>query len=308
MLTANRAGRILAKFDRVKGHVQAVVQDHAPDERFADANDQLDRFGSLQCANGSRQDTKHTAFGAARHESGRWWLREQAAIAWPFLRIKHGQLALKAEDAAVHVGLAQKHAGVVNQITGREIVRPINNDIVVFEDFESIGAGQRNIVLVNHQIGIDVRELPGGTFELGFAHVAREVDDLTLQVCLVNDIIIHQPNASNSSGCQIQRQRAAQSTCTDQQDTGCLQFLLPLNADLRHNQMAAVTPDFVVRKLHLIRRDTFDYTHCCSFTTLAAATCDAWDNAEIVTGFERRLQTIAIANVFLADENIHEVA
>jgi len=35
---------------------------------FADANDQLDRFGSLQCANGSRQDTKHTAFGAARHE------------------------------------------------------------------------------------------------------------------------------------------------------------------------------------------------------------------------------------------------
>src|SRR5204863_7306437 len=123
-------------------------------------------------ADGAGQDTKYATFGTARYESRRWWLREQAAIARPFLSIKHGQLALKAEDAAVDVGFAQNHAGIIDQITGREIVRPIDNDIVIFEDIEGIGAGQRNVVLIDHQIGIDVRELASGAFELGFTHIA----------------------------------------------------------------------------------------------------------------------------------------
>src|SRR5690606_40946862 len=52
-------------------------------------------------------------------------------------------LSLKTEDAAVHVWLAEHHAGVVDEVARREVVRPVDHHIIWLDDRQRIGRGQR---------------------------------------------------------------------------------------------------------------------------------------------------------------------
>ncbi len=107
--------------------------DEAPNERFANADDQLDRLDGLHDADDAGQHTKHAAFGAARNHARRRGFRIQATVARPLkMRGKDGGLALKTEDGTVDIRLLQEHADIVGEVAGREIVRAIDDDVVVF--------------------------------------------------------------------------------------------------------------------------------------------------------------------------------
>src|SRR3989338_3005024 len=51
-------------------------------------------------------------------------------------------------------------------------------------------------------------------------------------------------NSSDRRGRQVQPERRAEATGPDEQDAGILQLALPLDADLRHNQVPAVPQYF----------------------------------------------------------------
>src|SRR5258707_7342328 len=69
--------------------------------------------------------------------------------------------------------------------------------------------------------------------------------------------------------------------------------------------MTAVAPDFVVRKLHIFGCDAFNSAH--NHSLPLASTSDAGNDPQIVSRFKRCLQPIAVANIFLAHKNVHEV-
>src|SRR5690625_6380773 len=69
------------------------------------------------------------------------WLWVEAAVAGPIVRFQDGDLAFEAEDGAGHVGDAQVHASVVDQVAGREVVATVTDDVVAFEDFEDVIGG-----------------------------------------------------------------------------------------------------------------------------------------------------------------------
>ena len=96
--------------------------------------------------------------------------------------------------------------------------------------------------------------LLGGRIQLLAAHVGGAVDHLALQVGEIHHVEIHQADAADAGGCQIQPQRRAQPARAHQQHFGGLQLLLALDADLRHDQVAAVAQDLVFDRAHFRRR------------------------------------------------------
>ena len=108
----------------------ASTSSSRPVERLADSEDELERLGRLNRADDSREHAEHAALGAARNESRRRRLAEEAAIARGVLGREHGRLSLEAIDAAVHVRLAEQHARVVHEVARLEIVGAVDDDVV----------------------------------------------------------------------------------------------------------------------------------------------------------------------------------
>ena len=134
MGSANRAIRILAQLEFAKLHAQGVDQQQTSDQRLARAQNQLDGFRRLHHADQSGQNAQHSTFRAGRHQSRRWRLGIQAAIARPFFGGENAGLAFKAEDRAINVWLAGEHAGIIHQITRGKIVCSVHNDVKVGKD------------------------------------------------------------------------------------------------------------------------------------------------------------------------------
>src|SRR5258708_34895160 len=69
--------------------------------------------------------------------------------------------------------------------------------------------------------------------------------------------------------------------------------------------MTAVAPDFVVRKLHIFGCDAFNSAN--NHSLPLASTSNAGNDPQIIPWFKRCLQPVAVANIFLAHKDVHEV-
>ena len=86
-----------------------------------------------------------------------------------------------------------------------------------------------------------------------FPDVLRAVNDLPLQVGEIDDIEIHEADSANSGRSQIKTERRAESARADQQNARLLQLQLTFHAHFGHDEVAAVTEDFVLRKTYFFR-------------------------------------------------------
>ena len=141
---------IAADLDRAVLHVQRVVDHQAAEQRVADAGDELDRLGRHHAADRGAKDAEHAALGAARHHPGRRRHRVQVAVGQaPIVRRglpEDADLALEAVDRPPHVGLAEQHAGVVHEVAGREVVGPVDHQVIARQDLERVLALQPQVV------------------------------------------------------------------------------------------------------------------------------------------------------------------
>ena len=88
-VAADRALGITRQLQLPEAHAERVIDDEPADQRLADAEKQLDRFGRLDRADDPGQDAEDACFGAARHEARRRRFRVQAPIARSVLRREH---------------------------------------------------------------------------------------------------------------------------------------------------------------------------------------------------------------------------
>ena len=146
MLAAHRAIRILSQLQFAEFHAERIEEQQAADEAVACAENQLDRFHRLNGADDAGQHAEHSAFGARRNESRRRRFGIEAAVARAIGHAEHGDLSLEAEDRSVHIRFAEQNARVVDEIARREIVGAIDDDVVVFEEFERVAAVELHLV------------------------------------------------------------------------------------------------------------------------------------------------------------------
>src|SRR6267378_5255961 len=199
MRTAYRAVRIFPQLEFTELHSQCVEKQQAPCEIFAGAEDELDGFHRLNRADDSRQHAKHTALGARWHKPWRRRFGIQAAVAWSIGHPENGDLAFESKDRAVHVGLAEKNTGVVHEIARRKIVRAVHDDVEIFEEFESVCAGQLRFERFDLNVWIQIRKPHTRGLTLRLADVAGAERHLALQICEVHDVEIHEAESADAS-------------------------------------------------------------------------------------------------------------
>src|SRR5262245_5763549 len=125
------------------------------------------------------------------------------------------------------------------------------------------------------------------------------MDDLALQVAEIHHIKINQPNTTNSSGCEIETQWSSQTSRANQKHLGGLELLLSFHADFRHDQMPAIARYLIVAQLHAGK---------CFLTRCYVAACDRRDDTDDITVLERGFIVLQIADVFVVNIHIDEIA
>jgi hypothetical protein len=122
------AVRVAGVLDLAELLLQGVIEQEAAHERFALAQHQLHRLDRLHEPDDPRQDAQHARLLAGGRQLRRRRLGEEAAVAGPVAsRHERRGLPVEAEDRPVHVGLLQDDAGVVDQVAGAEVVRPVDD-------------------------------------------------------------------------------------------------------------------------------------------------------------------------------------
>ena len=140
---------------------ERVEEEQPADERFADPGRELDRLVRLQRADDPREDAEHAAFGARRRELGRRRLREEAAVARPFVRLEDGDLALEAVDRAVHDRDVVPDRRVVHEVAGREVVGAVDDQVpAVVEDPVDVLRGEALAVGDDVHVGVERARSP----------------------------------------------------------------------------------------------------------------------------------------------------
>src|SRR5713226_7265410 len=310
IVAAHRAIGILAQLQLAKAHSPRVEQQQTINHDVGRAEDDLNRFVGLNGADDSRQHAQHAALGARRHQPRRRRFGIQAAVARAAFGPENARLSFETKDGTVDVGFAGEHTGVVDEIARRKVVGAVNNHIVVTEKLKRVRAGQTGFVSFDLDVRIDVFETIARRSYFRTAYVARAVNDLSLQVRSVNHIEINQSKSSHAGRRQIHSQRRAQTAGANHQHAGSFQLSLTGHADLWNNDVPAVARDLFVRKhwepIHLclrragiLARGVFQH---------GGATRNRRHNQKRVAIFHRRVGSVLVADVFVIEIHVDEIA
>ena len=197
--------RILRQLDDAELHPKRVIQKKAAHERFADPEYQLDRLGRLDSSDDPRQHAQHAAFGAARDEARRRWLGMQTSIAGTLRRREHRRLPLEARDAAVGIGPARQHAGIVDEIPRRKVVGAVDDDVVGRYELERVPLTEPHGVRFYPRVRVDLAQAIRGRVELRAPDVRRPVNDLALQIADVDGVLVHESDRADACRREIHR-------------------------------------------------------------------------------------------------------
>ena len=241
---AQGAVRVAADLEFVKTAGQRIVHEHPAGQRFAQAEDQLQHLGGLERADHPGDGAEDSDLLAARDQPGRRRLGEQAAVAGvivPVLPRPEGRdLALEAQQGAGDQRFACEKAGVVEQIAGREIVRAVDDDVVIRDQPFGVGRGQPLLDPDDRDFRIDGGQALRRAVHLGLPDPAGRVDDLALQVRQVDYVVVDHAQRADPGRGEILEHRCAEAAGADRQHPGGEQRLLPFLADLVENDVAGV--------------------------------------------------------------------
>src|SRR5262245_17810936 len=237
MLTAHQAVGVTAEFQHAHLTAQGVNVQHATNQGPPSSQDQLHRFHSLYTAHQSWQDAQYAGLGATRRGPRRWRFRKETAVTGAMTWREDGGLSLELEDRAVHQWFLGHHAGIVDQVAGREVVAPIHDDIKVRDDAHDV-LGPEALVKPDH-LDIRVQGVQGLLCgcDLGHADAIIGVKNLSLQVTQIDDVVIDNPNRPHASRSQIERGRRSQATSANTQDFRVQQLRLALFAHLWQHEV-----------------------------------------------------------------------
>ena len=251
MLSADRALAVAPEFEFPEFQVERVEKEQAVQKGEALAQDEFEDFGGLDEADDAGNDAEDAGLGATGREPGRGWFWKKTAVAGAAqVRGQDAGLALEAEDGAVDVGFLEEHAGIVDQVAGREIVAAIGHEVVGSNEFEGIPAGQAGGVQEDFDVRIEAGEGVAGRFGLGAAEVRGAMKDLALKIGEVHLVEIHQAQLADTGRRQVEGDGGAEATGAEAKDAGGANFLLAFEADFGQAEVTRVTAQFVIVEFH----------------------------------------------------------
>src|SRR5881409_441254 len=299
--SADRALGILTQLELPELHPQCVEDEETTDERVAPPEEKFDRLDRLDRSDYAREHAKHAALRARRNEAGRGRFRIQTAIARALGRVEDARLAFETEDRSVDVRLVQEDCRVVHEVPGREVVRPIDDDVVVFQDLKRIVRGQVRLVSLHVDVRVDLGDPFFRNLDLLAADVLRPVQHLALQVRLVDDVEVDDPETAHAGGAEVLRERHAEPTGADDQGGRLFELQLPRHADFGQDEVPGIAFDFRRHEDVLPLRS--EPIHERKRTAR-----DARDDRDRVAFLQGGRVLLEVADVLLVDVDVHEVS
>jgi hypothetical protein len=131
--------------------------------------------------------------------------------------------------------------------------------------------------------------------ELGPSHVRSAIDDLTVQVAGIDYVEINDAQRADAGRRQVHGGWRTQASGPDANHARGFQLALPLDADLRHDQMPAVSLDLLVRQLRrfLRRRNV-------------RPSGNRGHDADRVARLEAGLLAVQMPDIFVVHVHVHE--
>jgi hypothetical protein len=247
MVAADGALGVAAELELAELHVEGVEEHEASGEGGAFAEGDLQNFGGLDAADDAREDAEDAAFRAAGNHAGWRGFGIEAAIAGSAkVRSEDAGLAFKTENGTVDVGFLEENAGVVGEVTGREIIGAVDDDIVLADDVEGVFAGKPGVMDDDFAGGVDAVDGFLGGFSLGTSDVRGGVNDLALEIGEIDGVEVDNADFADTCGGEIHRYGGTEAAGADAKDAGGADFLLSGQTDFWQDQVAGVPPDLVI--------------------------------------------------------------
>src|SRR5438874_10491957 len=128
------------------------------------------------------------------------------------------------------------------------------------------------------------------------------MENLPLQVAEVDDVEVDEADRADAGGREIHRNRRSKSAGANAEHLRRLELALPVDADLRHDQVPRVALHLVIRQRRKITvRLKPDTTGALVDLGRWSAAGDRRDDAHRVVRGDRRLLLLQIADVLVVD-------
>ena len=133
------------------------------------------------------------------------------------------------------------HGGVVHEVARREVVGAVDDHVPALGE-DAVDVLRREPLLEGHDANVRVQRLERALrgLDLGLAEPVGRVDDLALEVRLVDDVGVDDPERADTGRGEVERRGRAEPAGADEQDARVEQALLALLADLGDEQVPAV--------------------------------------------------------------------
>src|SRR5579863_144903 len=115
---------------------------------------------------------------------------------------------------------------------------------------------------------------------------------------------------ANARRGQIETKRRAKSAHADHQNARLLELQLPVHANFRHDEVAAIPQNLFARKVRTFNHFGLSAHELLPFGlhSIPCAAGDGWHNADGVAIFDWRVFLVEIADVFVLQIDIDEAA
>ena len=112
--TTDRAVFIPTHLQLTKLHAERIIHHQAADQRFANVEQQFDRFSCHHKPNSAWEHAQDASLVSARDHAGRRWGWIHAPIARSIVWLEDGCLPFKLENTTVYNGCVCQHCGIVD--------------------------------------------------------------------------------------------------------------------------------------------------------------------------------------------------
>jgi hypothetical protein len=140
----------------------------------------------------------------------------------------------------VHVRDAEQHAGVVDEIAGREVVGAVDDHVVAAEDVERVGGGEARLVRRDVDVRVDRGEPVARGVGLRAPDVVRLVEELPVQVRRVDAVVVDDADVPDAGGGEVHGHRGAEPARADDEHARSGEPALAALADPGEDEVTAI--------------------------------------------------------------------
>ena len=141
---------------------------------------------------------------------------------------------------AVNEGDAKPKRGVVEEVSGVEVVAAVDDEVVSSDEVVDVVGGQAQVVGVDVDVGVERAQGQASGVDLGLSDAVVCVEDLSLEVGAVDEVAVDEGEVSDASGCEVEGGGGAEAAGAEEKDAGVEEGALSLFADLRDEEVSAV--------------------------------------------------------------------